>query len=59
MPTLLLAGERDFALSPRSLTGAGRHADDLVVRVIRDAGHYLPEERPGTVAAAIRELTGG
>jgi pimeloyl-ACP methyl ester carboxylesterase len=55
VPAMLLAGERDFALSPRSLTGAGRHADDLVIRVIKDAGHYLPEERPGTVAAAIRE----
>jgi pimeloyl-ACP methyl ester carboxylesterase len=52
---MLLAGERDFALSPRSLTGVGRHANDLVICIIKDAGHYLPEERPGTVAAAIRE----
>ncbi len=56
VPTLMLAGSRDFALSPRSLTGAGRHADSLRVRVV-DAGHYLPEERPATVAAAARELS--
>jgi pimeloyl-ACP methyl ester carboxylesterase len=56
VPALLLAGERDFALSPRSLTGAGPHADHLAVRVINGAGHYLPEERPGIVAAAIREM---
>jgi len=56
VPTLLLAGAKDFALSPRSLTGAGAHADELAVRVIDGAGHYLPEERPGMVAAAIREL---
>jgi len=56
VPALLLAGTRDFALSPRSLTGAGTHADDLDVRVISGAGHYLPEERPGIVAAAIREM---
>jgi pimeloyl-ACP methyl ester carboxylesterase len=56
VPTMLLAGERDFALSPRSLTGAGGHANDLVIRVITDAGHYLPEERPDAVATAIREM---
>jgi hypothetical protein len=42
VPALLLVGERDFALSPRSLTGAGPHADHLAVRVINGAGHYLP-----------------
>lgn len=55
VPTLLLAGSQDFALSPHSLTDAGRHADDLRVRVI-DGGHYLPEERPDVVAAAAREM---
>ena len=56
VPTVLLAGERDFALSPGSLTGAGHHADELVIRVFDGAGHYLPEERSGSVAAAIREM---
>lgn len=56
VPTLLLAGDRDFALSPRSLADAGRHAHELRVRVV-DGGHYLPEERPEVVAAAVRELT--
>jgi pimeloyl-ACP methyl ester carboxylesterase len=56
VPALLLAGAKDFALSPRSLTGAGTHADDLTVRVVGGAGHHLPEERPGIVAAAIREM---
>jgi len=56
VPALLLAGTKDFALSPRSLTGAGTQAGQLAVRVIGGAGHYLPEERPGIVAAAIREL---
>lgn len=56
VPTLLLAGSHDFALSPRSLTEAGRNADELRVRVL-DGGHYLPEERPDQVADAARELT--
>ena len=55
VPTLVLAGAHDFALSPPSLTDAGGHADELRVRVI-DGGHYLPEERPDLVAAAVREL---
>jgi pimeloyl-ACP methyl ester carboxylesterase len=56
VPTVLLAGSRDFALSPRSLTGADRHADDLQIQVV-DGGHYLPEERPDLVAEAARTLT--
>jgi pimeloyl-ACP methyl ester carboxylesterase len=56
VPTVLLAGSRDFVLSPRSVTGADRHADDLLVQVV-DGGHYLPEERPELVATAVRTLT--
>lgn len=56
VPTLLLAGARDFALSPRTLAGSPPNAEDLRVRIV-DGGHYLPEERPGHVAAAIRELS--
>jgi pimeloyl-ACP methyl ester carboxylesterase len=55
VPTLLLVGSRDFALSPRSVTDAGWHADELTVRVL-DGGHYLPEERPNMVASAVREM---
>ncbi len=56
VPTLLLAGARDFDLSPRSLSGAPRNADRLTVHVV-DGGHYLPEERPDLVAAAVRDMT--
>jgi pimeloyl-ACP methyl ester carboxylesterase len=56
VPTMLLGGTRDLALSPRSLTDAGVHADDLRVRIV-DGGHYLPEEHPDQVATAARELT--
>lgn len=56
VPTLLLAGTRDFALSPRSLTNAPHNAEDLQVRVI-NGGHYLPEEHPTRIAAAIREMS--
>lgn len=54
-PTLLLAGTDDFVVAPRSLTGAGRHADEFRVRVV-EGGHYLPEQRPEVIANAVREM---
>lgn len=48
--TLAIAGNSDFALAPRSITPA----PNIEVRVI-DGGHYLPEERPETIATAVRE----
>jgi pimeloyl-ACP methyl ester carboxylesterase len=54
VPTLLLAGSRDFALSARAVAPAPADPRQLRVRVV-DGGHYLPEERAAVVAAAIRE----
>lgn len=56
VPTLLLAGRHDFALSPCSLTDAADHADHMAIRIVK-GGHWLPEENPATVTAAIREFT--
>ncbi|GAA2515849.1 alpha/beta hydrolase [Streptomyces longisporus] len=55
-PTVVLAGERDFMLPPGVITEAGRHADDLRVKVIPGAGHYLHEERPDLVATEAMNL---
>ena len=38
--------------------GVGRHADDLQLRVVPGAGHFLADERPAEVAEAARELFG-
>jgi len=56
VPTVLLAGAEDWMLPPRLLAGAERHADDLELRVVPRAGHFLPAERPAVVAQAAREL---
>ncbi|MBO0786763.1 MAG: alpha/beta hydrolase [Actinobacteria bacterium] len=56
VPTVMLAGERDWMLPPAMLAGAGRHADDLQLRVVAGAGHFLPAERPAEVAEAARAL---
>jgi pimeloyl-ACP methyl ester carboxylesterase len=55
-PTVIMGGERDFMLPPGVLTPAGRHADDLRVQVVPDAGHYLHEERPDLVARTAERL---
>ena len=56
VPTVLLAGAADWMLPPTLLPGAERHADDLRIRVVPAAGHFLPAERPAVVAEVAREL---
>jgi pimeloyl-ACP methyl ester carboxylesterase len=50
VPTLMLNGTKDFALSAAELGGYEPYADDLRVELVTDAGHFLPEERPRLVA---------
>ncbi|MFI5684465.1 alpha/beta fold hydrolase [Streptomyces sp. NPDC051636] len=59
VPTLLLGGERGRVIAPSLLAGAEPYADDLTVRLVPGAGHYLPQERPQAVADAIEELFTG
>jgi pimeloyl-ACP methyl ester carboxylesterase len=54
VPTLILAGERDVVIPVGVLRGGERHADDLRVIVVEDAGHLLPEEWPEVVADEAR-----
>jgi pimeloyl-ACP methyl ester carboxylesterase len=55
VPSTILFGADDFALSPQVLPGGQRYADDLRVQVLSGCGHYLAEERPDLVAEALRE----
>jgi pimeloyl-ACP methyl ester carboxylesterase len=52
VPTSLLAGDRDLVVRYADLGGAD--ADELTVERLPGLGHFLPEEAPGTVLAAIR-----
>jgi pimeloyl-ACP methyl ester carboxylesterase len=56
VPTRLLVGERDPVLTADSLAGFEAHADDMTLEWVPDAGHFLPEERPGLVVQRAREL---
>ena len=58
VPTVLLGGENDPVFPAAVLGGGERHADDLRVHIVPGAGHWLPEERPGQIAAAARALFG-
>jgi pimeloyl-ACP methyl ester carboxylesterase len=56
VPTVIMAGAGDWMLPPKILAGADRHADDLQLRAVPGAGHFLPDERPAEVAEAARKL---
>ena len=58
MPTRIMVGAGDPVVRPFLLEGADRDADDLVVEVVPDCGHFVPEERPQLVAERARALFG-
>jgi pimeloyl-ACP methyl ester carboxylesterase len=56
VPTRLVLGRDDQAIPEILVQGFEPHADDMTAEVLDGAGHFLPEERPGLVAARAREL---
>ena len=55
MPTRLLQGRRD-PIGTRLAEGLDRHGDDALTMLLEGCGHFVPEERPADVAAAVRSL---
>jgi pimeloyl-ACP methyl ester carboxylesterase len=55
-PTLVLHGQGDRVVPARLSAKQDRHADDLRVEVVPDAGHFLPEEQPDLVAEKVIEF---
>jgi pimeloyl-ACP methyl ester carboxylesterase len=58
VPTRLLVGEADPVASGRLLAGWEPYADDMRLEVLPSCGHFVPEEQPAAVAAAVRALLG-
>jgi pimeloyl-ACP methyl ester carboxylesterase len=56
VPARLLYGTRD-PLGTAFAEGLERHGDDARTIMLDGAGHRIPEERPETVAEAVRELS--
>ena len=53
MPTLIVWGLRDPALPPKLLRGLKRDIPQAEIVELLDCGHFVPEEAPDTLAAAI------
>jgi pimeloyl-ACP methyl ester carboxylesterase len=52
VPTLMLFGEADIAISPSMLMGFEAHADDMRLELVPGCGHFIAEERPQLVTEA-------
>lgn len=56
VPTRLLFGTGDAALSHQLLAGYEHHADDMQVEKVDGCGHFIADERPDLVAARARDF---
>ena len=55
VPTLLLMGARDIAVTPKLATGFEHAGADMRVEVVPDAAHFICDTHPQLVAARVRE----
>ncbi|MEA2683883.1 MAG: hypothetical protein QOK05_2211 [Chloroflexota bacterium] len=56
VPTLMLFGEEDAAISPSMLAGFEAHADDMRLQLVPGSGHFIAEEKPEVVLEAALRL---
>jgi pimeloyl-ACP methyl ester carboxylesterase len=54
VPTLVLWGEKDIALTTKNLDGLGQFVPQLTIRRFPDASHWLIHEKPAEVNATLR-----
>src|SRR5450759_2663989 len=53
VPTLVIWGMKDIALPPALIEGLAEYIDDLTIRTVPDASHWIVHERPQQVAELI------
>jgi epoxide hydrolase 4 len=58
VPTMVIWGEKDTALTPGNLSGLDQFVPDLTVRRIPDGSHWVVHEKPAEVNGYIREFIG-
>ena len=56
VPTLVIWGEEDQALLSGNLKGLEKYVDDLTVKRIPGATHWVSHEQPQRVNALIRDF---
>lgn len=59
VPTLLLFGEQDVAISGRSVRRAAALSDAIELETVSDAGHFIVDEQPALVAGRARGFLWG
>ena len=55
VPTLLMIGARDLAVTPKLAEGFERGGEDMRVEIVPGAGHFICDTHPQLVAARVRE----
>jgi len=56
VPTLVIWGEKDTALTIRNLDGLGEYVPQLTIKRVPDASHWVVHEKPAEVNGYIREF---
>jgi pimeloyl-ACP methyl ester carboxylesterase len=54
VPTLMIWGEQDVALDIHTTLGTDQYVENLTLRYITDAGHFVQEEAPEEVNAMLK-----
>lgn len=55
VPTLIVWGEKDIAIDIACLDGTGQYVDDLTVRRFPNASHWVQQDIPDEVNAALKD----
>ncbi len=55
VPTLLMIGDRDMAVTPKLATGFEHAGEDMRAEVVPGAGHFICDTHPQLVASRVRE----
>ncbi len=56
VPTLVIWGEQDFALTIRNIEGLDEYVSDLTIKRIPDGSHWVVREHPDLINRLIREF---
>jgi len=59
VPTLVIWGEKDIALTVKNLDGLEKYVPELVVKRMPEGTHWVAQEKPAEVNAMIREFVEG
>ena len=59
VPTLVIWGEKDIALTVKNLDGLEKYVPELTVKRFPDGTHWVAQEKPVEVNATIREFVEG